>query len=163
MACFQLGTYLIKLGVPVAWMLMSNGTKETISFFLCWVQDGSPQVSPAVMMTDCDLAQIHMLENVYPDSQIFLCKWHVLHTMQSHFNIHEFLELWIKVRDLVNTPDKAVFNRLLAEISSNPLSPQTFVDYMKSQWIPNKEMWSKAYRQGLSIFEEGNTNMLIEA
>jgi hypothetical protein len=81
MACFQLGAYLIKLGVPVAWMLASNGTKETISFFLHWVWDRSLQVSPAVMMTDCDLTQIHTLENVYPDSWIFLCKWHVLHMM----------------------------------------------------------------------------------
>jgi hypothetical protein len=66
------------------------------------------------------------------------------------------------VRDLVNTPEEAVFNRLWAEILSNPSVPQSFIDYMASAWIPDKERWSKVYRQGLSIFEEGNTNMLIE-
>ena len=157
--------YLIKSGVPVAWMLASNGTKETISFFLRWVRDGSPQVSPTVMMTNCDLAQICALESVYPEpkSRIFLCKWHVLRAMRSHFNIHEFPDLWTKVKDLVITPDETVFNKLLAEIYSDPLFPQTFIDYMKLQWVPDKKKWSKVYRQGLSIFEEGDTNMLIEA
>jgi hypothetical protein len=144
-------------------MLASNGTKETISFFLRWVWDRNPPVSPTVLMTNCDLAQIRALEIVYPDSRIFLCKWHVLRAMRSHFNTNEFPELWIKVRDLVNTPEEAVFNRLWAEISSDPSVPQSFIDYMASARIPDKERWSKVYRQGLSIFEEGDTNMLIEA
>jgi len=62
-------------------MLACNGTKDTISFFLCWVQDRSLAVLPAMIMTDQDLAQISALKIVYPDSQIFLCKWHVLCAM----------------------------------------------------------------------------------
>jgi len=40
------------LGVPVAWMLASNGTTATIAFFLQWVRDASPLVQPAAIMTD---------------------------------------------------------------------------------------------------------------
>jgi hypothetical protein len=95
-------TYFPNSGVPVAWMLASNGTKDTISFFVRWVQDGSPAVMPAMIMTDQDLAQIGAFKIVYPDSWIFLCKWHVLHVMRSHINTNELPELWLKIRALVS-------------------------------------------------------------
>jgi len=62
-------------------MLASNGTKDIISFFLHWVRDRSPAISPAMIMTDRDVAQIGALKIMYPDSRIFLCKWHVLRAM----------------------------------------------------------------------------------
>jgi hypothetical protein len=156
-------SYLIFLGVLVAWMLVSNGTKDVISFFLRWVWARNPSVSLAVILTDCDLVQIRALEIVYPASRIFLCQWHVLRAMRSHFNTNEFSDLWIKVKDLVQTPDEAMFKRLWAEISSDPSVPQSFIEYMASERLPDKESWAKAHRQGLSIFEESDTNMLIEA
>src|SRR6266850_5807345 len=103
------GCLCSQLGVPVAWMLVSNGTKDIISFFLCWVRDRSPAISLAMIMTNRDLVQIGALKIVYPDSRIFLCKWHVLRAMQTHFNAFEFPELWTKVRALVNTLDKEKF------------------------------------------------------
>ena len=150
-------------GVPVAWMLASNGTKNTISFFVRWVQHGSPAVLPAMIMTDKDLAQIGALKIVYPDSRIFLCKWHVLRAIRSHLNASEFPELWNKVRALVNTPDEEEFDRLWREISNDPMSPKPFIEYMALHWMSDKEKWSLVYRQNRSIFKEGDTNMLIEA
>jgi hypothetical protein len=93
-------------------MLTFNGTKDAISFFVHWVRDRSPAVLLAMIMTDQDLAQIGTLKIVYLDSQIFLCKWHVLCAIQTHFNANDFLELWIKVRALVSASDKEEFNRL---------------------------------------------------
>ncbi len=61
------------LGVPVAWMLASNGTTAMITFFLRWVRDASPSVQPAVIMTDRDQAQINVLEVIYPQSTVNLC------------------------------------------------------------------------------------------
>ena len=45
-------------------MLTSNGTTENIAFFVKWVRDANPEVWPAVIMTDCDQAQINALETV---------------------------------------------------------------------------------------------------
>jgi hypothetical protein len=73
------GIYLIKSGVLVAWMLTSNRTTDTISFFVHWVQDRSLAIVLSVIITDCDQAQIHTLKIVYPASWILLCKWHMLH------------------------------------------------------------------------------------
>jgi hypothetical protein len=52
------------IGVPVAWMLASNRTMDTIVFFVSWVRDTSPAVPPAVIMTDHDRMQINMLRIV---------------------------------------------------------------------------------------------------
>ena len=66
------------LGVPITWMLMLSGTTNTIAFFVCWVWDASPAVWPAVIMSNCDQAQLQALKEVYSLSQIWLCIWHVL-------------------------------------------------------------------------------------
>jgi hypothetical protein len=85
------------LGVPVAWMLASNGTMATIAFFLQWVRDASPSVQPTVIMTDRDQAQINAIKAIYPWSTVNLCTWHVLHAMRSHFNTNQYPVLWDNV------------------------------------------------------------------
>ncbi len=69
---------MFRIGIPVAWMLVSNGTTDTIAFFVSWVRDVSPAVWPVVIMTDRNCVQINALRIIYSDSQILLCKWHVL-------------------------------------------------------------------------------------
>jgi hypothetical protein len=54
-------------------MLSSNGMAAIIAFFLNWVKAVSLAVWPSTIMTDCNLAQIKVLEAVYPNNQIFLC------------------------------------------------------------------------------------------
>ena len=154
---------MFRIGVPVAWMLASNGTTDTIAFFVGWVRDASPAVRPAVIMTDRDRAQINALRIVYPDSQILLCKWHVLRAIRSHFNTNEFPDLWAKVKAFVSASEPADFARLWVEISNDPSVPLSFVQYMRSEWLPEAKMWSLVMRKNRSIFEEGDTNMLLEA
>jgi len=66
-------TLMHQTGIPVTWMLSSNGTAGTISFFLDWVKMASPAVRPSIIMMDHNLAQIKAIKAIYPDSQIFLC------------------------------------------------------------------------------------------
>ena len=37
-----------------------------------------------------------------------------------------------------------------------------FIAYLKSQWLSITPKWSRVLRKGQSIYEEGDTNMLIE-
>jgi hypothetical protein len=151
------------LGVPIAWMLASNGTTAMIAFFLRWVRDASPSVQPAVIMTDCDQAQINVLKAIYPQSTVNLCTWHVLCMMRLHFNTNQYPVLWDKVKAWVKTTDQIEFAKLWVEISGDPSAPQSFIAYLKAQWLPVTLKWSKVLRKGRSIYEEGDTNMLIEA
>jgi hypothetical protein len=144
-------------------MLSSNGTTESITYFLNWVKKESPAVRPAVIMTDRDQAQIKVIERVYPDSQTLLCLWHVLRAFRSHFVTEEFQALWTKVKSWVRTEDSDEFDRIWAEMSTNPTVPRSFVKYLATDWMPKEHMWSLSKRTERSLLEEGNTNMLIEA
>ena len=83
--------------------------------------------------------------------------------MRSHFNTNKFDALWDKVKAWVKTKDLAEFHRLWKEILNNPSVPQSVVRYLAVEWMPVLYMWSKVMRKNRSIFEEGDTNMLIEA
>jgi transposase-like protein len=78
-------------------MLTSSSTEATIKYFLNFVKLQSPQISPAVIMTDCDKAQMNAISAVYPDSMVLLCWWHVLRAIRMHFCTEEFPELWERV------------------------------------------------------------------
>jgi hypothetical protein len=71
-------------------MLSSNGTTETITYFLNWVKEASPVVQPAVIMTDRNQAQMNTIRKVYPESRTLLCLWHVLRAFQSHIVTEQF-------------------------------------------------------------------------
>ena len=142
---------------------MTNATTPMIAFFLKWIKDTSPGVQPGIIMTDCDQAQIAALQSIYPQSQVLLCTWHVLHVMHSHFATNQFLELWDKVKAWVKSDKMANFLNLWDEISTDPSVPQSFVQYLAKEWLQSPHMWARVARKNQSIYEEGETNMLIEA
>ena len=144
-------------------MLTSSTTTDIITFFLKWVKDASPLVRPGIIMTDRDQAQIAALETVYPKSRIFLCTWHVLRAIRSHFVTTQFQALWEKIKTWVMEDDLAKFFKIWDKISSDPSVPRSVVEYLSTEWLPVQHMWSQVSRKSRSIFEEGNTNMLIEA
>ena len=144
-------------------MLTSSVTTEMITFFVSWVRDTSLSVWPEIIVTDCNQVQIVALEIVYPQSWIYLCMWHVLHTIWTHFVTSQFQGLWEKIKYLVVTEDLLMFFDIWDEISSNPLAPKSIVKYLQTEWLLVLHMWSGTARKNQSIFVEGNTNMLIEA
>jgi hypothetical protein len=135
----------------------------TISFFLNWVKAASSGVQLLIIMTDCDLAQIKVLKAVYPNSQIFLYIWHVLHAIRAHFVPDQFQALWGKVRSLVRTKDANEFDKIWTEISTDPTLPQSFIQYLNTEWKPRSHMWSLSNWTKHTLLEKGDTNMLIEA
>jgi hypothetical protein len=153
--------HISNIGVPVAWMLTTNGTTSTISFFLNWVKEASPMVRPTIFMTDCDQAQIAAINAVYPETKTLLCLWHVLRAIRSHFVTEAFPALWHKIKVLVNTKDLAEFHNLCDYIFTDPSVPSSVVQYM-TKWMKVPHMWSKVLRKKRSIYHEGDTNMLLE-
>ena len=136
---------------------------ENIAFFVKWVRDANPEVQPTVIMTDCDQAQINALETVYPESQIFLCHWHVLRVIQSYFVMTEFKALWQKIKALITTDNQVTFDSLWHEICTDLSVPPSVMKYLNNVWMKRPQMWSKVCRKNHCIFKEGDTNMLIEA
>ena len=143
-------------------MLSSNIKSETIAYFLFLVRTWNPDVQPTQFMTDCDQAQISALQAIYPQSQVLLCKWHVLHAIQSHFWTDQFPELWTLLKKLVSTSDLAEFLTIWDKIYTDQGFPKSFVEYFNSKWAPVVHMWSKISQKSRDIYSEGDTNMLLE-
>jgi hypothetical protein len=75
----------------------------------------------------------------------------------------EFPELWEKVKTLVNTDNLEIFWDLWDQILIDDNYPQTFKDYLLKNWMKEPHKWSKTARKNWTIFEEGDTNMLIKS
>lgn len=151
-------------GVPVAWMLSSNGTQATIQYFLNLIKAQSPGVSPSIFMTDRDQAQVNSIRAAFPECRrVFYCWWHVLRAIRTHFNTKEFPVLWSLIQDWVRTTEDNEFNAYWKYIESDTSVPKSLAQYIARDWLPYKEMWSTMSRQNRMIFEKGDTNMLLEA
>jgi hypothetical protein len=81
---------------------------------------------------------------------------------QSITIVPTFPDLWAKVKAFVNTLESGVFAKLWVKISNDPSVPQSFVQYMRSEWLPEVKMWSLVMQKNCSILEEGDTNMLLK-
>ena len=155
---------IIVKGVLVAWMLSSNGTQATIQFFLNLVKAWSLEVSPSIFMTDRNQAQVNAIQATFPEcGHVFYCWWHVLRAIWTHFNTKHFPVLWLRIQDWVRTTDSEEFNEHWMYIEGDTLVPKSMAQYIARDWLPYKEMWSAMSHQNRTIFEKGDTNMLLEA
>src|SRR6266404_651243 len=156
-------THFRLAGVPVAWMMSSSGMEVTVHYFINFVKLQSPEIKPTIIMSDRDQAQMNAIKAVYPESQLLLCRWHVLWAMRMHFRTEEFPDLWERVCEWVKTPDQSKFDSVWQWIQTDPSVPQSFVDYLQQNWMPIVSLWAGISRLKRTIFQENDTNMLIEA
>ncbi|KZP06510.1 hypothetical protein FIBSPDRAFT_691239, partial [Athelia psychrophila] len=42
------------------------------------------------------------------------------------------------------------------------ITPKSIQDYLRKCWLPVCHLWSAANRQNCTVFEEGDTNMLVK-
>ena len=145
-------------------MLSSNGTQATIQYFLNLIKARSPGVSPSIFMTDRDQAQVNSIRAAFPECRrIFYCWWHMLRAIRTHFNTKEFPVLWSLIQDWVRTTDDNEFNAWWKYTEQDTSVPKSLAQYIARDWLPYKEMWSAMSHQNRTIFEKGDTNMLLEA
>jgi hypothetical protein len=144
-------------------MLSSNGTYMTIKYFLQIIKAQSPEISPNIYMMDRDQAQVKAIRTTYPGCRVLYCWWHVLRAIWTHFMINAFLKLWTLIQDWVHMTDAAQFDAWWVQMQTDTSYPDTVIGYLAWDWVPCKDMWSAIFRQNRSIFEEGDTNMLLES
>ena len=113
-------------------------------------------------MTDCDKVQMNVITAMYLETTVLLCWWHMLHVIQMHFHTEEFPELWACIHAWVKTLDQTLFDSWWQEMQTNALVPQSLVNYLKVNWMGIIPLWSGIHRKDWLIFQEGDTNMLIE-
>jgi hypothetical protein len=79
-----------------------------------------------------------------------------------HFRTEEFPEVWERVREWVKMSDQAMFDSLWEWFQTDPSVPRSFVDYLQTNWMSIVSLWAGISRKNRTIFQEGDTNMLIE-
>lgn len=144
-------------------MLASYGTQPTITYFLQTHRLRSPATIPRLIMSDFAWEQINACINVYRTVIVLLCWWHVLHAWQQHFSITANPQLWELLKKWIRITDQAEFDVMWSTIQA--IAPEGFVDYLKRTWMSEKvvKMWSGVFRTSRTIFQDCDTNMLIEA
>jgi MULE transposase domain len=149
--------------MPAAWMISSNGTEDTINFFLKSIRTQSPSVFPEIFMSDKDHAQMNAIRCQYPKAALFLCWWHVLHAWRQHFVTTSYPELWELLKKWIRIEDQTEFWEYWAEIKA--LAPASVIQYFETYWLQgdNIQLWSAIYRKERTVFQECDTNMLVEA
>jgi hypothetical protein len=148
-------------GMPVAWMISSNATEGTITYFLSQLRARHPDVKPKWVMSDKDRAQMNSVQQIFPESQLRLCWWHVLHAWQQHFVTAHYPTLWILLKQWVRLTDQAEFDKRWEDIKA--VVPVSLIAYLEKEWLGDRDLWSAVFRKGRSILELGDTNMLVEA
>ncbi|KDR73029.1 hypothetical protein GALMADRAFT_1342736, partial [Galerina marginata CBS 339.88] len=147
-------------GMPAAWMILSNGTEDTINFFLKSIHSQNPSIVPEYFMSDKDHAQMNAIKRVYPESAILLCWWHVLHAWQQHFSITIYSDLWGVLKKWICVQKDDEFWEYWEKIKS--LAPDSLVEYFEKNWLGDTvKLWSNVYRHDRNIFQTCDTNMLL--
>lgn len=147
--------------MPVAFMVSSNATEVTINHFLSTIHQRDPDVNPARFMSDKDRAQMNAILRCFPKSKLILCWWHVLHAWQQHFITDSFPELWRLLKSWIRITTATEFEAHWQKIQD--VAPPSVKQYLRDNWMNEQELWSAVHRQGRSIDEESDTNMLTEA
>jgi hypothetical protein len=70
--------------------------------------------------------------------------------------------IWSLIQDWVRTTDDNEFNACWTQIQGDTEVPKSIAKYIVWDWLPQKDMWSAMSHQNHTIFEEGDTNMLLE-
>ena len=78
------------------------------------------------------------------------------------FQYQKFLLLWSVIQDWVRSTDNDEFNKYWKYIKDT-LVLKNVAQYIAQDWLPYKEMWSVMSHQNRTIFEKGDTNILLES
>ena len=146
----------LDIGMPVVWMISSNGTEATMDYFLATLGAQNPKVVPKYLMTYFDKAQINAIEHCYTESQLLLCWWHLAHAWQQHFVTAHYKDLWVELKKWYWIATKADFDVCWERIQA--LAPVSIIKYITQHWLPHLHLWSTMYREGCSIFEQCDTS-----
>ena len=153
--------YKHQQGIPIAYLISSDGCEATLIKFLQAFKTYCPVVG--AFMTDCCKAEKTAVETVYPNSRHILCYWHVLKAwtqkLKQERNFPKDDPFWLKLKGLLHS--RGDFEKEYLKIVS--IASPEFASYLNVYWYENKEKWAFSFRHNIPMFKFSNTNMLIES
>jgi transposase-like protein len=112
-------------------MLASNGEEATFRYFFRTFRARN-SVSPAVILSDRDQAQIKALSEFFPNSEILLCWWHVMHDFHGHLDTAHWKTAKPVLRSMMRAKTPEEHEKYWEEIKR--ITTPHFITYMETTW-----------------------------
>src|ERR1700720_1261908 len=133
-------------------MISSNGKEGTINFFLGAVRAGNPMEIPSLFMSDFAWEQLNSIVACYPESQLLLCWWHVLHAWQQHFIVAHYPDMGIRLTNCKEFID--------CWMDIQKIAPPSFILYLENTWLKQWHMWSATERQNHTVRDRNSVKAI---
>ena len=157
-------------GELVSISFIVDETSESLRFVLSAFRDISAH-RPRAVNIDKDFTEIKILKELFPDTRILLCLFHVPMFIRTKLlstaaeSKEKKIELYELFEGLMHAPDDQEFDKSLKlweeAVKGVQVRPTTeYVDleqYFDRNWLNCKEMWAKSSRRGLLISDEHTT------
>lgn len=145
----------------VCYCLMEHETEVAYSWCLERFQELLNGVSPKLFVTGKEPALVNSLDNLFPEANKILCRWHVSmgvkakgrSDLQDEEQRKKLEEMW---HDVIHSTTVDEFESRLAEMFSYFNSFPSVIKYLKEAWLPYKERFVVAWTEQLLHF--GNTS-----
>jgi MULE transposase domain len=124
--------YSNNAGVPICYMLASNGQQATHELYFKTFRENNPTLPPYIIM-DRDLAAFNAARIIYPDVKTLLCLFHLVSAWWKHIVVSKHEATWKLALRLSRATTQVEFDGIWREIKA--IGPPTFVSYMEDTWL----------------------------
>lgn len=148
--------------------LLADEKAETLEAVMACLIAGNPEACQKVecIITDKDLTERAVLRKIFPNAQLFLCKFHTLRSFKREItpsNMETKPEIVQKVLEILNvmvhTKEESRFDEYYNKFCE--IAPPKAREYYDKNWHPIKEEWATCF---MLILTKGNfTNNRTES
>ncbi|XP_076144157.1 uncharacterized protein LOC143126130 [Alosa pseudoharengus] len=151
-------------GVPFAYLIMSHESSATLQLCLTKLCSRNPNFYPRSVMIDRDLKELNAIRQVFPNTKVLLCWFHVLQAVHRWLTSRDGGNLSTEERNTVmhgmhsmkacSTEEKfvTVFNAICKDLDTQ-LGSNRVTNYLKAYWLPHSALWANFGR----LFEHNSS------
>ena len=149
-------------GRVVAHALLKNERQQTLRHFLHQFKRLNPSVEQTkIFLVDKDFNEMALIKELWPDSDIFLCLFHVLKTLQLKISSLQITadekdKLKKLCQEVVYARSEKQYDEAYSNLQKE--APPQFTTYFTENWHNCNDMWAEFSRRRVSHMGNRTTN-----
>jgi len=146
----------------VAYALLRNERQETLRLFLSNFKElNSSTTQTKLFIVDKDFSEVAVLRELWPDTEVFLCLFHVLKSLKQRIaslaiSQEKKEELKNLCQDLVDSRTEDSYDDAFAKLREK--AAEECVKYFAENWTNCREMWVEFSRKKTQHMGNRTTN-----
>ena len=151
-------------GIPLGWVLISHESESLLTEAFTLFRETLPQSAffkrgpvkgPRLFLSDDATSEHNMLRNVWPDSQVLLCVWHVQQALWRYLwsrdhNVakEDRKHLFKLFRSLVYAKSRRNFDSFVEKLRQDDIAENypDFIQHVENNYLSRPEMWAMYHR-----------------